>query len=238
MVGLAATFAFEGAKAVFAPFGIGLALFVMAGAVTDLAERLDLRNMSLEIIGRRAAGLPRSAWRTAVAHFALGVTLLGIVFATNLAASASSRKPSQTVSIGGYDLTFDGMVSRDGSNYRETAAHFTVRKGGTDKRDRAVEACLSVARRHVDHRGRIADARRQPAPPVARRQQRRRLDRAAAVSQAAGALDLARGAGDGAGRRAVIVGPPIADRRAEAGKRSEGVALSDQMRCSKARNRG
>jgi cytochrome c-type biogenesis protein CcmF len=131
MVGLAATFAFEGTKAVFAPFGIGLALFVMAGAVTDIAERLDLRSMSLEIIGRRAAGLPRSAWGTAVAHFALGVTLLGIVFATNWGSERIiALKPTQTVSISGYDLTFDGMVSRDGSNYRETAARFTVRKGG------------------------------------------------------------------------------------------------------------
>src|SRR5229473_1868705 len=40
-VGLAATFAFAGTKAVFAPFGIGLALFVMAGAITDIAERID-----------------------------------------------------------------------------------------------------------------------------------------------------------------------------------------------------
>jgi cytochrome c-type biogenesis protein CcmF len=40
-------------------------------------------------------------------------------------------KPSQTVSISGYDLSFDGMLTRDGSNYRETAAHFTVHSGGT-----------------------------------------------------------------------------------------------------------
>src|SRR6266849_432047 len=130
-VGLAATFAFAGTKAVFAPFGIGLALFVMAGAITDIAERIDLRSMSLETIGRRAAGLPRSAWGTAVAHFALGITLLGIVCETNWSSERIvALKPTQTVSISGYDLSFDGMVSRDGSNYRETAARFTVRKAG------------------------------------------------------------------------------------------------------------
>ena len=130
-VGLAATFAFAGTRAVFAPFGIGLALFVMAGAITDIAERVDLRNMSLENIGRRAAGLPRSAWGTAVAHFALGMTLLGIVCETNWSSERIvALKPTQTVSISGYDLTFDGMVSRDGSNYRETAARFTVRQAG------------------------------------------------------------------------------------------------------------
>ncbi len=130
-VGLATTFAFAGTKAAFAPFGIGLALFVMAGAITDIAERVDLRSMSVENIGRRAGGLPRSAWGTAVAHFALGMTLLGIVCETNWSSERIvALKPTQTVSISGYDLTFDGMVSRDGANYRETAARFTVRKAG------------------------------------------------------------------------------------------------------------
>jgi cytochrome c-type biogenesis protein CcmF len=132
MVGLAATFAFEGVKAVFAPFGVGLALFVMAGAVTDIAERIDLRSLSIGSIGRRAAGLPRSAWGTAIAHFALGITLLGIVCETNWSSERIvALKPTQTVSISGYDLSFDGMESRTGSNYRETAARFTVRKGGS-----------------------------------------------------------------------------------------------------------
>jgi cytochrome c-type biogenesis protein CcmF len=130
MVGLAATFAFEGTKAVFAPFGIGLAFFVMGGAITDIAERLDLRSLSIETIGRRAAGLPRSAWGTAVAHFSLGITLFGIVCGSNWSSERIiALKPAQTVSISGYDLTFDGMMTRDGSNYRETAARFTVRKG-------------------------------------------------------------------------------------------------------------
>src|SRR5947209_12036436 len=52
MAGLAATFAWQGSQPVLAPFGIGLALFVMAGAITDISERLDLRSLSIETIGR------------------------------------------------------------------------------------------------------------------------------------------------------------------------------------------
>src|ERR1700709_294665 len=58
LVSLAAIFAFAGTKSVFAPFGIGLAVFVMMGAVTDIAERVNLGSLSLETIGRRAAGMP------------------------------------------------------------------------------------------------------------------------------------------------------------------------------------
>jgi cytochrome c-type biogenesis protein CcmF len=131
LIGLAVTFAIAGAKVVLAPFGIGLAVFVMAGALSDIAERIDLRSMSFATIRRRAEGPPRSTWGTAVAHFALGITLAGIVCETTWNSERIvSLRPSQTVSISGYDLSFDGMVNRDGSNYRETAAHFTVRKGG------------------------------------------------------------------------------------------------------------
>jgi len=131
LIGLAATFAIAGAKIVLAPFGIALAVFVMAGSLTDIAERIDLRSMSFATIRRRAEGLPRSTWGTAVAHFALGITLAGIVCETSWNSERIvSLRPSQTVSISGYDLSFDGMVNRDGSNYRETAAHFTVRRNG------------------------------------------------------------------------------------------------------------
>jgi cytochrome c-type biogenesis protein CcmF len=39
-------------------------------------------------------------------------------------------KPGATVSLRSYDLTFDGLVTRQGPNYREQAAKFTLRQGG------------------------------------------------------------------------------------------------------------
>ena len=47
VIGVAVTFALAGVKAVLAPFGIGLALFAMAGAVTDIVERSALRRDSV-----------------------------------------------------------------------------------------------------------------------------------------------------------------------------------------------
>jgi len=39
-------------------------------------------------------------------------------------------KPSQTVSLSGYELTFDGLTQRSGPNYGEALAKFTVREAG------------------------------------------------------------------------------------------------------------
>jgi cytochrome c-type biogenesis protein CcmF len=125
------TFAVGDRSSILAPLGIGLAAFVMIGAMVDIAERIGLFRVSFSVVRQRAAGLPRSAWGTALAHTGIAVTLLGIVC---VSAWASERivalKPSETVSISGYELSFDGVVQRSGANYRELAARFTVREGG------------------------------------------------------------------------------------------------------------
>jgi len=129
-IAVAATFAFEGAKPVLAPFAVGVAVFVMAGAVTDLVERTGLFRVPFDTALRRAAGLPRSNWGTAFAHFGIGVTLLGIVGETGWSAEKIvTLKPGEVVSIRQYDLAFEGLVPREGPNYRELTARFTVRRG-------------------------------------------------------------------------------------------------------------
>ncbi|HET7167556.1 MAG TPA: heme lyase CcmF/NrfE family subunit [Pseudolabrys sp.] len=125
------TFAVGDRSSIMAPFGIGLAAFVMIGAMVDIAERIGLFRVSLSVVGQRAAGLPRSAWGTALAHTGIAVTLLGIVCVNTWASERIvALKPSETVSISGYELSFDGVVQRSGANYRELAARFTVREGG------------------------------------------------------------------------------------------------------------
>ncbi|HET8544321.1 MAG TPA: heme lyase CcmF/NrfE family subunit, partial [Pseudolabrys sp.] len=131
LVTIAIVAAAESEVSVLAPFGIGLALFVMTGAVTDIVERIGLFRSPLSVVRQRAAGLPRSVWGTAFAHFGIAVTLLGVV---SVGTWASERivglKPSQTVSLSGFDLSFDGLVQRSGPNYRELVGKFTARQGG------------------------------------------------------------------------------------------------------------
>ena len=42
-----------------------------------------------------------------------------------------SLAPGSSVSISSYDVTFDGTRMRQGENYRELTARFTVRQGGS-----------------------------------------------------------------------------------------------------------
>jgi cytochrome c-type biogenesis protein CcmF len=131
VIGIAVTFAVEGGGSVLVPFAFGLAIFVITGAVTDLFERTAFLKVPLGTAFARARGLPRSAWGTALAHVGLGVTLLGIVGETQLGSERIAElKPGQTISIRRYDLHFDDIVERRGPNYSETAARFTVRRGG------------------------------------------------------------------------------------------------------------
>ncbi|MFZ0839241.1 MAG: heme lyase CcmF/NrfE family subunit, partial [Xanthobacteraceae bacterium] len=130
LLGIAATLAIEG-HPVLPALVVGLALFVMAGALIDIAERIGTFRVPLATMAARARGLPRSNWGTALAHFGLGVVLLGIVGETQWGAERIvAMKPSDRVTLRHYDFSFDGTVPRSGSNYRDLVARFTVRRDG------------------------------------------------------------------------------------------------------------
>ncbi len=132
-IAIAAAFAFQHGGPVLAPFGVGLAIFVMAGALIDIAERTMVLRAPLGVALRRAAGLPRSSWGTAVAHFGIGVTLLGIVAVTAWSSEhIASVRPGDSIDIAHYRLSFDGMFNRPGPNYRDVVARFTVRRTNGD----------------------------------------------------------------------------------------------------------
>jgi cytochrome c-type biogenesis protein CcmF len=131
VLGIAAAFAFQGGGPVLAPFAIGLAVFVMVGALSDIVERTGLFRVPAGAAMARARGLPRSIWGTAVAHFGVGVVLLGVVGETQWGAERIvSLKPGETVSVRHYDLTYEGITPRTGPNFREFKAQLTVRRGG------------------------------------------------------------------------------------------------------------
>ena len=115
-----------------APFGIGLGVYVMMGALAEWASRIKLAQAPVSESFRRARNLPRSAYGTLLAHFGVGMLVVGII-----ATSAYREehilvmKPGQTLSVAGYDVTFAGFESGRGPNYREDFADFDVTRSGT-----------------------------------------------------------------------------------------------------------
>ena len=131
VITVAVVFAMEGGGPILVPFAIGLAFYVMAGALTDIVERTGLLKVPLATAFARAKGLPRSAWGAAFAHFGLGITLLGVIGETQWSLERIAElKPGQTISVRRYELQFDGVTTRQGPNYRDLVAHFTVRRHG------------------------------------------------------------------------------------------------------------
>jgi cytochrome c-type biogenesis protein CcmF len=131
LVVVAVVFAIAGAGHMLTPFGVGLTVYVMLGAVTDVVERTGLFRLPLATVRMRAAGMPRSSWGTAVAHFGIAMSMLGIICAGTWGTERIVEvKPSQIVSLSGYDLTFDGTTQEPGPNYSALVAKFTVREGG------------------------------------------------------------------------------------------------------------
>ena len=225
-VAIAATFAVQHGGPVLAPFGVGLALFVMAGALIDLAERTMILRIPLGSALRRAAGLPRSAWGTVFAHFGIGVTLLGIVVVTAWGAERiAALRPGDSVDIAHYRLSFDGVFNRSGSELsRGRRPLHGAPHQWRAARLHGAEPPHLPGPQHGDHRGRSDAARRQPDLSVAGRSRRRRHRSGPSVFQAAGASDLARRGDHVYRRRLVAVGSAAAHRRAAAARSQDASA--------------
>jgi len=114
-----------------APFGVGLGLWLILGAVSEIAYRVKLTEAAPAEIWRRLRNLPRAAYGSALAHAGVGLTVIGIVATTAWRSEAIvALKPGNTAEIAGYELTFKGVAPNQGPNYRERIGVFAVTRNG------------------------------------------------------------------------------------------------------------
>jgi len=131
LVAIAVLWAWVRGGSAFAPLAIGLAVFVIVGALTDLAERCMLFRVPLPIALRRARGLPRATWGTVFAHAGVGVALIGIVCESTWNTELiTTLKPNDVAKVAGYEMKLDSLTQRQGPNFGEMVAHFTVSESG------------------------------------------------------------------------------------------------------------
>jgi len=116
---------------VMAPLGIGLGIWLIAGAVSELTWRAGLFRVPFGTFARRLAGLPGSSWGTSIAHAGVGVSVLGIVAVTSWESeSIIVMKPDVATKLAGYEVTFKGIAPRKGPNYQEEIGRFVLSKDG------------------------------------------------------------------------------------------------------------
>ena len=164
-VALAATIlllAFNDRGPWLAPLGIGLGIWLIMGALTEIAYRVKLAQASPSEAWRRLRNLPRAGYGSALAHAGLGLAVIGIVATTAWRSEAIlAMKPGESADIAGYTLAFKGVAPRQGPNYRERVALFEVTRGGKpvtkltpSKRDFNVErSATTEAGIHASWRG-------------------------------------------------------------------------------------
>ncbi len=114
-----------------APFGIAIAFWLIAGAVSDLTGRARLLQIRAGESWQRLRALPRSVFGQTLAHLGLGVAVLGIVAASAWQAEKIvALKPGESLGLGRYDIKFAGVSQGRGPNYQELAGTFDISQGG------------------------------------------------------------------------------------------------------------
>ncbi len=121
------TFMFVDRVSVFSALGCGLAVWLIGGALTDLALKAGVPKAGLSVAMRRLIGLPGSAFGTVLAHAGLGVTLLGLVSVYALEVERFvTMRPGETLEIAGRTLRFEGMTPLRGANFVEDQGRFSI----------------------------------------------------------------------------------------------------------------
>ncbi len=110
---------------------IGLGVWVMLGSLAELFQRSGLPRVDLKTAFARLAGLPRSTWGTAFAHFGVGLMVLGVVGATAFSEEKGvSALKGDTIEIAGFTLTHAGGQRLQGPNYIQDTLLVSVSRGG------------------------------------------------------------------------------------------------------------
>jgi cytochrome c-type biogenesis protein CcmF len=120
-------FALSGASISLAPLGLLLGFWVGFGAIAELIDRAGFGRMAIGLSVRRLIGLPRTAFSTALAHFGLGVTVIGIVTASSWQLELiTTMQPGTSKALGNYSVAFEGVDNRQGGNFVAEEGRFTV----------------------------------------------------------------------------------------------------------------
>jgi cytochrome c-type biogenesis protein CcmF len=112
---------------------LGLAAWLVMGAIVELADRLKLFRVPVAAAWNRAINLPRASYGMTLAHAGLGAMLAGIIVSTEWRAEVIKRMvPGDQVEIAGYTLKLADVANARGPNYLADRAEFIVTSDGSE----------------------------------------------------------------------------------------------------------
>jgi len=112
---------------VFTAFAVVMGVWLIVGALSELAVRTRFGAVPLAEALRRLGHLPRGAWGMTLAHVGLGVFVLGASVETSgRVEAAEALAIGQSVKVGAYTLTLDGVSPVQGPNYAADRATISV----------------------------------------------------------------------------------------------------------------
>jgi cytochrome c-type biogenesis protein CcmF len=122
VVGVAAPFVLFDAASVLTVLSVSIALWVCASSLLDPARRL---------VFRTGAPLTRGQLGMYLAHFGVGVFMLGATVASayNFERDVSAR-PGDRIEAGGYEFVFNAMRKVQGPNFVADEGEFELRRDG------------------------------------------------------------------------------------------------------------
>jgi cytochrome c-type biogenesis protein CcmF len=126
VLGVALPFLLQGRSTPAATAGTVLGVWTLLAAGLEIVQRVRSRSTWRGGL----AAVPLASWGMAVAHFGLGLFVLGVTHVSVFGAERDVRLgPGQSAEISGYRMKFLGTVHRDGPNYDSELGTVDVYRG-------------------------------------------------------------------------------------------------------------
>jgi cytochrome c-type biogenesis protein CcmF len=109
--------------------GVFLSLWIAGGTIALVVSRF--RRAPQRGLGAKLAANPPGWYGMVIAHFGVAVFVLGVTMVKGYGVEQNvTMDKDQTVSVGGYDFTFRGVVPVNGPNYSGVAGIVEMKRGG------------------------------------------------------------------------------------------------------------
>jgi cytochrome c-type biogenesis protein CcmF len=131
MVGIIVTYSVTSGGSPIAPIMIGIGIYIVAGALTEILWRAKAFRADWSEVGRRLRNLPRASYGSMLGHMGIGLFVIGAV-STSVwhTEKIVAMSPGGTQEISGYTIRFEGVRGHKGPNYTEQVGSFNITRNG------------------------------------------------------------------------------------------------------------